>query len=51
MKEKKACAECGQEIEENVKFCDRCLAEWYIENEVDDDIPSGDFDDRDRPEF
>lgn len=44
------CHDCEQPIKSNEKFCDRCLAQWYIENEVDDNTPSGDFEE-DRREF
>lgn len=45
------CKECGKETHEDAKFCDRCLAQWYLENEIPDDVPSADFDEPRREEF
>lgn len=40
------CGDCGCLLfNKNHKFCSRCLASWYVLNEIDENIPSGDWDD------
>ena len=38
------CKDCKNRIKGyDSEYCSRCLALWYIENDVSDDFPSGDF--------
>jgi len=44
----KVCKDCQCELGERGKnhdHCARCIAAWHAENEIDDDVPCGDFDD------
>lgn len=43
---KNCCKDCKKEINSG-KFCDKCLSIWYVENNIEDDIPSGDFEEND----
>lgn len=49
---KYTCEDCGREVDQNHRFCSRCLAQWYAERDLDpSEVPNGDFDEPERQEF